>query len=87
MIKMNTNTKNKFMVTEGERQRRDKLGVWDQHTQTTVNKTDKQQDPTASTKNYIQYLIITYNEKDMKKNIYMYITESLCYTPEINTTL
>ena len=53
--------------------------------------------------NYIQYLIITYNEKDLKKNIYIYIytlthicicicmcvciTTSLCPTPGTNMTL
>ena len=35
--------------------------------------------------NYIQNPVIKHNEKNMKKNIN--ITESLCCTPEINTTL
>ena len=36
---------------------------------------------------YIQYLVITNNGKDLKKNIYICITESLCCTPETSTTL
>ena len=41
-----------------------------------------------STVNYIQYLIITCNgqESDKRIHIYIYITESLCCTPETNTT-
>ena len=30
-----------------------------------------------STGNYIQYLVITYNGKESKKNIYIYMNESL----------
>ena len=37
-----------------------------------------------STGNYIQYLIIAYNGKNLKKK---YEAESLCYTPETNTIL
>ena len=41
-----------------------------------------------STGNYSQYLILTCNGKEFeKKKIYIYITESLCCTPEINTAL
>ena len=44
-----------------------------------------------STGNYIQYLVINYNGKEPEKNIhkteYICITESLCCTPETNTTL
>ena len=42
-----------------------------------------------STGNYIQYLVITYSGKESGKeyiHIYMYMTESLCCTPETNTT-
>ena len=39
-----------------------------------------------STGNYIQYPVINYMEKNMG-NVYICITESLCYTVEINTTL
>ena len=37
-----------------------------------------------STGNYIQYPVINHNGKEYEKE---YITESLCCTPEINTTL
>jgi len=40
-----------------------------------------------STENYIQYLVINHNEKDIKQNVYIYITQSLHYMVEINTTL
>ena len=38
-----------------------------------------------STGNYIQCPVINHNGKNMKRNAY--ITESLCYTAEINTIL
>ena len=50
-------------------------GVWDQQRQTIIYRMDKQQDPTT------QQSIM---EKNMKKNIYICITKSLCYTAEIN---
>ena len=41
-----------------------------------------------STGNYTQYPVINHNAKEhKKKNVYMYITESLCCTAEIDTTL
>ena len=41
-----------------------------------------------STGNYIQYPVINHNGKEYKKEYtYMCITESLCCTGEINTTL
>ena len=41
-----------------------------------------------STGNYIQYPVINHNGKEYEKEyIYICITESLCYTAEINTTL
>ena len=43
-----------------------------------------------STGNYIQYSVISHNGKEYKKvciYMYAYITESLCCTAEINTTL
>ena len=40
-----------------------------------------------STENYIQYLVINHNEKDIKQNVYISITQSLHYMVEINTTL
>ena len=41
-----------------------------------------------STENYIQYPMINHNGKEYKKkNAYICVTESLCCTAEINTTL
>ena len=45
-----------------------------------------------STENYIQYLVINHNGKEYKKEyIYIYthtyISESICYTVEVTTTL
>ena len=40
-----------------------------------------------STGNYIPYPVINQNRKNMKNNVYICITESLCCTAEINTTL
>ena len=41
-----------------------------------------------STANYIQYSVINHNGKEYEKEkIYIYIIESLCCTPETNTTL
>ena len=49
---------------------------------------NEQQGPTVySTENYIQYLMINQNGKEHKKGMYRCITESLCCTAVINTTL
>ena len=40
-----------------------------------------------STGNYIQYPVINHNGEEYEKNVYMCVTESLCCTAEINTTL
>ena len=43
-----------------------------------------------SARNYTQYFVITYNGKESGKEyiyVYIYITESLCYTPETNMIL
>ena len=42
-----------------------------------------------STENYIQYPVINHNRKEYLKKecIYICVTESLCCTAEINTTL
>ena len=40
-----------------------------------------------STENYIQYPVINCSGKEYEKNVYICITESLCCTAEINTTL
>ena len=39
-----------------------------------------------SIRNYIQYLVITYNRQEFEKQ-YMYIYESFCCTLKTNTTL
>ena len=68
------------------------LGLTDTHTHTHTH-TYKINNKALlySTENCIQYLIINYNGKEYKKNIHMCVcvclTESLCYTPEMNTTL
>ena len=45
--------------------------------QTTLGKTDNK-GLLYSTGNYIQYLVISYKGKELKKYIYTYKTESLC---------
>ena len=41
-----------------------------------------------NTKNCIKYFVIIYNEKESKKEyLFIYISESLCCTPETNTIL
>ena len=57
------------MVTKGERLGWDKLVVWNQQTQITIYDINKQKGPTNSIGNYIQYLVINYNEKEYE-NIY-----------------
>ena len=43
----------------------------------------------CSTGNYIQYSVINHNGKEYEKecNVWICVTESLCCTAEINTTL
>ena len=62
---------------------------WDQQIQTSIQRMDKQQGPTVYTGNYIQYSVINHNGKEYEKecNVWICITESLCCTAEINTTL
>ena len=38
-----------------------------------------------NTGNNIQYDVINHNGKEYKKNIYLYITESISYRAEMNT--
>ena len=41
-----------------------------------------------NTENYTQYFVISYKGKESEKiDIYVCITETLCYTPETNTIL
>ena len=62
-------------------------GVWDQQMQTIIYRKVL----VYSTGNYIQYPVINHNGKEYEKEciyyIYICITESLCCTPETNTTL
>ena len=74
------------MVTK-ERREGDKLGVRDYLVHTIIYKIDKQPGPLHSRGNYAQYLVITYNGKESEKSMYIHKTESLCCTPETNTTL
>ena len=63
--------------------------------QTIIYRMDKQQVLLYGTGNYIQCPVISHNEMNMKKNIYMYMCvyiyvykmESLCCTAEVNTIL
>ena len=55
-----------------------------------INKIDKSKVILYSTGNYIHYPVIYYNGKTWKRiytHAYIYIYESLCCTPETNTTL
>ena len=64
---------------------RGKSGAWDEHTHTTTYKITNK-DLLCSTGNSTQYSVITYMKKE-RMNICICITESLCCTPETNTTL
>ena len=75
------------MATKGERGGgiNQEFGI---NIHTTVYKIDKQQGLLYSTGNYIQHFVITYKGKESEKEyMYMYVNESLCCTPETNTTL
>ena len=66
------------------------LPGWGSSTYLSVQKTNKQTNKQKvlmySTGNYIQYPVIDHYEKAyLKKNVYMCIIESLCYTAEIGT--
>ena len=41
----------------------------------------------CSIRNYIGYLVINHNGKNISENTYLCITKSLCCTAEIGTTL
>ena len=63
------------------------MGVWDWHVHTAIFKIDNRQGPTVQHRESTQYFVITYKGKESEKNMYICITESLCCTPETNTTL
>ena len=45
------------------------MRVWDWHVHSAKFKTDSQQGPTVQHREYIQYLVITYNGKQSKKEL------------------
>ena len=58
----------------GKRKGRDKLGVWDERMHTTIHiKWITCKDLLNSTGSYIQYLVITYNEKEYEREYYVYV--------------
>ena len=59
-----TDVENKLVVTKGERQERDKLGVWDSQIQPLCIKQTNNKDLLYNTGNYIKYLVLTYNGKE-----------------------
>ena len=73
------------MATKGESSGRDKLGI-SRYTLLYIKQINNKA-LLYSTGNYLQYLIINYNGKNLKINIYLYyiyITESLCPTLTYN---
>ena len=78
------------MVAMGEREReRDGLGVWGWPMQTITFRMDKQgpnvyRELYSTIFNILSYIIM---EKNIKKNVYMCVTESLGCTAEIGITL
>ena len=71
------------------REDRDSPGVWDGCVPTAIFKMENQQGPTVQPGEPCSRLCNNVNGKIIWKNIYTYIclTESLCCTPETNTTL
>ena len=70
------------MVTKGERRGRDKLEEFGIKIYTLLYiKQITNKDLLYNTGNYTQYLVVTYNGKESKKEyIYIYITITLLYT-------
>ena len=52
---------------------REGLGVWDWQMQTMIQRMDKQQGPSVSTGNCIQYHVINHHGKEYQRRIYVYI--------------
>lgn len=56
-----------------------------------VKKWRGNKDLLSSTGKSAQYCVITYTEKNLKRNVYAYVfiyrTDLLCHIPETNTTL
>ena len=55
--------------------------------ETCINRYTQQGLIIYSTGDYIQYPVTTYHGKESEKKKILYITESLCCTPETNTAL
>ena len=68
---------------------RTKPGAYDEHTHTTIYKTDNQQRPAVQHRELYSILHNNQYGKESKKkvNACICITESLCSVPETNTTL
>ena len=64
------------------------LGIWDGHVYTAICKIDNQRGPTTQHRELCLILCINLNgERTWTTDSCMCISESLCYIPEINTTL
>ena len=50
---------------------RERMRVWDQQRQTTINRMDKQQGFTVQHGDYIQYPLTNYNGKEYEKEKYL----------------
>ena len=66
---------------------RDKSGAWDDHTHSTIYKIDNQQRPTVEHRELYSIFWDNLYQKRILKRMDICITESLCCTPETNTTL
>lgn len=62
-------------------------GVWGQHTLTFIYKADTQQAPTVQLGELYSIFGNNLGEKNLKKDMGVCVTESLCCTPETNATL
>ena len=67
--------------------RKDGLGVWAQQVHTILYVECINKFPLCCTGDYIQYSVTKHKGKEYIKNTYVCITEALCCTAEINTTL
>ena len=67
---------------------RDGLGYWVQDIKAIIYRMDKQKAPTIWHRNLYSIYYVNYNGKEYFKDcIYIFVTESLCCTAEINTPL
>ena len=67
---------------------REGLGAWDQQMKVSIHRMDKQQGPTVQHRELYSIFCDKPDGKEyVKEYIYICITESLCCTSEINTTL